>query len=699
MKSIFDVKLATMTHVLFLGALVAISTCQPSRSTPSNREFRLVVPDSMTSWKARVMQSFERWAEEDRLPFRLTETAAHAVRLNDSLSYANAHYEVNRNRWIIDGESMEPTRAALFHLKNGDVRVIAPERAGSWMVFGGLRTLVTEFSSFDELIMVYQFGQIIYAAGDSAGVWVERANVFKERALYTNDRHDHLFTFYGPPLDFSMERIGKLLTRFDSLVIAKHPPRIFVYPDYETKARVSANLMEFSFDFAKDEIHLVNNETVRTRFDEIIALFFARKQYGEVYPWLVEGLAFLHAGSYFGRSWEWWQQKRELLSLVDKAGLVGPVETGQNPFLYHLLALNFWRQQDADPAVVLANATRWVDSFTPSISVRQQPVKQREVPFYKGFCFAHSNGIQTGYTSKQSEKSLERIRETGANFVSVTPFGYSADEHSPMIQFVLRNVWDETLGGLFKVAQDAHARGMGVMMKPHLWLGNGKWCGDIDITSESDLRIWEENYSQFIVYHALIAELSGMDALCVGVELPLMTRHTDMWRRIIARVRIAFGGNLTFGGNWFGEYDQIQFWGDLDFIGVQHYFPLAQNPSDSLERARREIASIRNAMRDLSKKWRRPVVLTEVGFPSIDGAFLSPHKEDFSQNVSDERQAEGYQMLIDAFAGEPWFKGFFWWKWESADRDPREHDKSFQIRGKKAEGIVKEFYLSSKRRL
>lgn len=682
---------------LLLVALVCLRTCQPSRNEPLENVFRIVVPDSMETWKSRIMRSYERWSSESRFPFRLDETASRVVYVNDSLSYLNDRYDLEAAKWTIESHDMVPTQAILFHVRGSDIHVAVPQRTGSWMLFEGLSSLVTNYADYEEAILVYQFGQLIYAAGDTAGTWVVRANVFAERAAFTQRSRDSIFTFYGNSIDFSPVRVRTLMAKFHRNV-DRRLPKIYVYPDFETKARISANLMEFSMDIERGEIHLVDNATVRMRFEEILALYFTRVQYGETFPWLVEGLAFHIAGTYFGKAPDWWKSKRALLAMVNKENLLGAAQTSQNPFLFHLLAMDFWENADSEPGAILAEPARFVRAYRPSIPAMSITERSFRIPYYKGFCFAHSNGIQTGYTSRQSEQSMQRMKATGANFISITPFGYSADDASSAIQFVLRNIWDETLGGLFKAAEDAHARGIGVMMKPHLWLGNGKWCGETDI-AQSDLASWENSYSQFIVYHALIAELSGMDALCIGVELPNMTRHTDMWKRIIARARVAYSGPLTFGGNWFNEYDKIQFWDDLDFIGVQHYFPLAVSVTDSADQALRELSKIRDAMRHLSERWNRPIVLTEVGFPSIDGAFISPHKEDFSQQVSDERQAQGYRMLIDAFADQSWCKGFFWWKWESADRDPREQDKSFQIRGKIAETIVRDFYRNSKKSL
>lgn len=670
-----------------------VSTCGPGQSGEATREFRLIVPDSMASWKTRTLRSMERWGEG--LPFRFSESAAHVVTVNDSATYSNSRFRLLERQWFLGSDSMNAESASLLHYSNGNIRFVSA-RSGPRSLMGALHTLFTEYRSFDEVLLVFQYGQPIYAAGDSVGRWVVRVNVFEERAEFRKNPKQNTFTFYGNPIPFSQARVQHLLSQVDSRIVRDASPRIFVYPNFETKARVSANLMEYSIDVERREIHLVDDAHVRTRFEEILSIYFTALQYGQKYPWLTDGLAFVRAGTYYGKPPDWWKTKYPLLSLVKKGDLLTAPQTNQNPFLMHLLAMEFWREQ-ADPSAVWKSPETFVEDFDAPV-LDQGPVRRAtEIPFFKGFCFAHSNGVQTGYTSQESARSLQRLEENGANAVSLTPFGYSADARSPDIHFVLRNIWDETLGGLVKAARDAHERGMDVMMKPHLWLGNGQWCGEVDVAEGPDRDRWENQYSQFIVYHALIAELCGMESLSVGVELPHMTADTQMWKRIIRHVRVAYSGAITFGGNWFGEYDRIQFWDDLDFIGVQHYFPLMSSAEDG--DSRKVLRGIKDTMRAVSVRWNRPVVLTEVGFPSIEGALMSPHDEDFSQSVSDERQAQGYRMLIEELSDEPWCKGFFWWKWESADRDPRAQDKSFQIRGKLAEKVVREFYRSSTRRL
>jgi hypothetical protein len=62
--------------------------------------------------------------------------------------------------------------------------------------------------------------------------------------------------------------------------------------------------------------------------------------------------------------------------------------------------------------------------------------------------------------------------------------------------------------------------------------------------------------------------------------------------------------------------------------------------------------------------------------------------------ASEEEQANFYSSVLRTFWVEPWFAGFFWWDW-SVKLYPLEKARTntgFDIYGKKAEGVLKEWY-------
>lgn len=94
------------------------------------------------------------------------------------------------------------------------------------------------------------------------------------------------------------------------------------------------------------------------------------------------------------------------------------------------------------------------------------------------------------------------------------------------------------------------------------------------------------------------------------------------WRQLISAVREAYQGKLTYAAN-FDHYDQVAFWRELDFIGINSYFSLRSNLDDHpdtqelLQRFRgawdsifRQVDSFR-AGRGLEDT---PILFTEIGY-------------------------------------------------------------------------------------
>ena len=52
------------------------------------------------------------------------------------------------------------------------------------------------------------------------------------------------------------------------------------------------------------------------------------------------------------------------------------------------------------------------------------------------------------------------------------------------------------------------------------------------------------------------------------------------WIELIQKVRAVYQGQLTYAANY-DNYQEVDFWEHLDFIGINAYFPLRE-PSDKL---------------------------------------------------------------------------------------------------------------------
>jgi hypothetical protein len=157
---------------------------------------------------------------------------------------------------------------------------------------------------------------------------------------------------------------------------------------------------------------------------------------------------------------------------------------------------------------------------------------------------------------------------------------------------------------------------------------------------------------------------------------------------VIETVRDRFPGPITYAANW-DEVDQVQFWDDLDAIGVGAYYPLTQSmgTAPTLKELIAAWRGIADQLESKSTQWDRPVLLTEVGYPSQVGATVTPY--DVTDQPADQNiQALAYKATFKALSGADWLKGISWWSWR-ADPGPEENlDIDYTPQGKKAQGVL-----------
>ncbi|HVR41107.1 MAG TPA: hypothetical protein VMU84_18585, partial [Thermoanaerobaculia bacterium] len=218
------------------------------------------------------------------------------------------------------------------------------------------------------------------------------------------------------------------------------------------------------------------------------------------------------------------------------------------------------------------------------------------------------------YGSQASDDSLRELKALGVNWISIMPFGFHRG--TPSIRFGGEHVW-ESDDSLVAATKQAHAISMRVMMKPHLWSRGGDAA--METWSDAEWRTFFESYEPFIVHYAEIARDAGVDALSVGNELKHSTRFEAEWRRIIKHVRAIYRGPIAYGAN-FDEVFDVPFWDAVDWIGVSGYFPLANTASPDRATLIQAWQPIVARLGTLSKKYRRPIVFTEIGYRSCDFA-------------------------------------------------------------------------------
>jgi len=254
-----------------------------------------------------------------------------------------------------------------------------------------------------------------------------------------------------------------------------------------------------------------------------------------------------------------------------------------------------------------------------------------------------------------------------ANWVAIMPFAFS-DGNTPQVYYDNdRQWWGERSVGILQTIAAAKSRNLKILLKPHVWVKGQGWTGDFILETESDWKQWEKDYTDYILNFALIADSLAVDAFCIGLEYKnVVKERPQFWSELIYKVRKTYGGLITYAANW-DNYQNVTFWNEVDFIGINAYFPLSQEKTPSVATLNKSWIKEKQMLFELSKKHRKPIVFTEFGYRSIDKAagnqWEFEHHRDYKGIPNFEAQENAYVAVFESFWGEPWFKGGFLWKW------------------------------------
>jgi hypothetical protein len=293
---------------------------------------------------------------------------------------------------------------------------------------------------------------------------------------------------------------------------------------------------------------------------------------------------------------------------------------------------------------------------------------------------------------EQARLLLPQIRELGADTVLISNPGYQ--EHAGSESFKVdpavtpsKEQWRE----IFKIAHDNHLR---VVLMPIILLSNPRgteWRGVINPPSWDD---WFEQYTKFIVYFARIAAENHVEVLSVGSELVSTERYTDRWHKVIREVRKHFPGKLTYSANW-DHYKVVEYWDELDLIGMTSYYKLSSEPNPTLEKLVAEWAPIKRGILRWQEKIGKPLLFTEVGWCSQEGASIEPWNYYYKQTATPaglEEQRRCYRAFMDTWKDTPEVGGVIWWEWNDTPGGPE--DYNYTPRNKPAEKELRAWFKS-----
>lgn len=287
------------------------------------------------------------------------------------------------------------------------------------------------------------------------------------------------------------------------------------------------------------------------------------------------------------------------------------------------------------------------------------------------------------------------VEKINANFAAVMPFGFIRDLNNPEIFHNTDRQWfGETRAGAKQYSEELRKQNIKIMVKPQIWIRRGEFTGFLDMKTEEDWKKLENSYTNFIIEYTELAQEINAEILCIGTELEnFIKKRPKYWNQLITKIKKIYKGKLTYAANW-DEYKRTPFWGQLDFIGIDAYFPVSDEQTPTFEKSIEGWQKHKSVIKSYSDKFQKPVLFTEYGYRSVDYSGKEPWRFDSSMTeVNLEAQVNTSKALYETFWNEDWFAGGFIWKWFiDYDKSGGKDDNQFTPQNKPVEQVIKTYY-------
>ncbi|MFT4602313.1 MAG: hypothetical protein ACI857_002499 [Arenicella sp.] len=303
---------------------------------------------------------------------------------------------------------------------------------------------------------------------------------------------------------------------------------------------------------------------------------------------------------------------------------------------------------------------------------------------FKGISFSMAN-------KATSAGDIKPITKINANWISIVPYAFLKD-HEVMYDSKFQWVGErpESIRDCIKMAK---SEGLKVMLKPHIWIGHSTYTGIYKCETESDWEMFEKSYKGYIMTFVDLAVTEKVEMFSIGTEWGrFVEARPQFWKSLIKDIRAKYKGKLIYAANW-DDYQKVPFWNDLDYIGIDSYFPLSLAENPKISELVKSWKTIMPIIEQYSSSKKKKIVFTEFGFKSTSKGTISPweHKDDgkFSEKIQDI----AFKSFFQTIWKKPWFKGGFVWKWyHNHEHAGGRGDTDFTPQNKLAEETIRKYY-------
>jgi len=320
-----------------------------------------------------------------------------------------------------------------------------------------------------------------------------------------------------------------------------------------------------------------------------------------------------------------------------------------------------------------------------------EPFFEHSIPKMKGLNFV---APPRAFTTNP----MEAVKEVNANWIAVIPYAFTRPGQ-PKVQYnnhgKYQQWWGERPEGCAETIRLAHESDIQVLFKPQVYIP-GSWPGDLDFANAEEWALWEADYRKFILLMLDMAIEKKVAAFCIGTEFKKsVIKREAFWRGLIKEIRGKYDGLLTYASNW-DHYEQVPFWDALDFVGVDAYFPLVNEKTPKVAALKKAWQPHLQKMRKFQSLVAKPIVFTEYGYLSVDGAAYNTWELEGKVRqlpINQQAQANALEALYATFWQESWWSGGYIWKWFPEMKGHEGYpDRDYTPQGKTGEEIVRKWY-------
>jgi hypothetical protein len=304
----------------------------------------------------------------------------------------------------------------------------------------------------------------------------------------------------------------------------------------------------------------------------------------------------------------------------------------------------------------------------------------------------------TVFDTKAVLGELPRLRKDGVRWLAIQVAWFQNTNTSDTIY--PSRTKTPTDASVTRLIAAAHREGLRVFLNP--FVNSMQGSGWQALFQPRSVPAWFQSFDHYLAHYAQLAQTDHADLFAIGDEfdsLDAVPAYRHYWITAIQVARRYYHGPIVYGANYV-HYQQVTFWSALNDVGIDAYFPLSSAPNPTttqLESTWRTEANQIQAWRVRAGLTRKGFIITELGYPSEDGAAAYPGAWYPNRPVNLAIQQRCYIATLNTIWQEPWLRGLFWFWWanpSNPDWQGGPQDNGYTIRNKPAEITLRNYFTA-----